>query len=987
MSSVPVLGATYLAIRITMFGGLAVHRNGTAITRFRTRKTAELLAFLAYFPRTVHTREELVELLWPGGDEALGRQNLSTSLSSLRRQLEPPGVEPESVIVSDRCSVSLRNEDLTTDVREFGALLGRARRGSDGVEAAALIEQALELYEGPLLPEMHDDWVLFERERLHEEYGLALAQLSERRRTSGDLGGAISLMRKALHAEPLVEEHYRNLSALLDESGNSEAAKQVLDDWEELLNNEFQPKARARRLAPERPRPNASSEPSPALLTAAGSERPANFHKFFGRRSEMDQIALWLRSEAEPLLTLTGPGGIGKSRLASEAIRAARATCYYIPLADLREQSQIPVELTRTVGAPPAFANSPEMLAAALKKSGRVVVFDNFEHILEGVNWLERLIASAPGLKILATSRQRLGLNAEKDMPLSPLAVPKAGESLEDLAASPAIALFVDRAQGSRPDFQITASNSESVRALCDGLEGIPLALELAAARSQVLTPGQMLAQMSERFSFLVNRRRPAAERHRTMAAALQWSFDLLRDDLKRSFAELSIFRGGWTLEATSAVLGEAHPEDFLDELVSASLVRVDDAAGEIRFSMLETIRAFGSTKLSTEDSARLLDRHAEHYLTLAERAAPGLMGPEQADWLPRLSLEQENFRAALEFASESAPELGMRLSVALAPYWDVRASSSESRKWLSEFLGKDDPFPTPLRMAALFGGGALCVLGGEFARAKEYLTECLAFARELGDPAYIANVLEALGTALTYLYLPEATSCFDEGLEIAEQLRDPVLKARMLFGRGIACLSNADFQEAHSRLESALDLAQTMGLAPLVPRTLSALGVNYNYWHRPERAEPILVEASRVAKEAGDFLMIPICDWGLAMSALQLGDIEKARRFNREHLKGLLEWGSGWGAQHYLECECRIELTLGDHPRAVTLFAAMMALRERSQMPFTEALRILYEGLDVKIEELRATGQFEEAWQLGYAMSWEQAVAFATMPDKTGFF
>lgn len=970
-----------------MFGGLAVHRNGTAITRFRTRKTAELLAFLAYYPRTIHTREELVELLWPGGDEALGRQNLSTSLSSLRRQLEPPGVEPESVIVSDRGTVSLRNEDLTTDVSEFETLLGRARRASDGVEVEALLEQALGLYQGPLLPEMHDDWVLLERERLHEENGLALTQLSERKRASGDLGAAISLMRAALHAEPLVEAHYTNLSALLDESGDAESAKRVLDEWEELVDSKFQPKVRERRLAPEKPRPISASEPTPARLTAAGSGMPASFHKFFGRQPEVDQIALWLQSESEPLLTLTGPGGIGKSRLASEAIRAARASCCYIPLADLREPSQIPVELTRTVGAPPAFANSPEMLAAALKKSVRVVVFDNFEHILEGVSWLERLIESAPGLKVLVTSRQRLGLDAEKEMPLSPLAVPDAGGSLNDLAASPAIALFVDRAQWSRPDFQITASNSESVRALCNGLEGIPLALELAAARSQVLTPAQMLAQMSERFSFLVNRRRPAAERHRTMAAALQWSFDLLRDDLKRFFAELSIFRGGWTLEAASAVLAEAHPEDFLEELASASLVKTEDEAAEMRFSMLETIRAFGRLKLSAEDSARLRRRHAEHYLTLAELAAPHLMGPEQMNWLPRLSLEQENFRTALEFASESEPELGMRLSVALAPYWDVRASSSESRKWLSEFLGKDDPFPTPLRMAALFGGGTLCVLGGEYARAKEYLTECLAFARELSDPAYIANVLEALGTALTYLHLPESTSCFDEGIEIAEQLQDPFLKARMLFGRGIACLANADFPEAHAMLESALDLAQTMELAPLMPRILTALGVNYNYWHRPERAEPILVEASKMAKEAGDFLMIPICDWGLAMSALQLGDIEGARRFNREHLNGLLQWGSGWGAQHYLECECRIELTVGDHPRAVTLFAAMIALRERSQMPFTQALRILYEGLDVQIEELRATGLYEEAWHRGYAMRWEQAVAFATASDRASFF
>lgn len=962
-----------------MFGGLAFRGSGTAITRFRTKKTAELLAFLAYHPRTNHTREALVELLWPNGDSSLGRQNLSTALSSLRRQLEPPGTEPESVLVADRANVSLRSEALETDVRDFEAHLNRAGKLHDDASKIGEIESAIEIYRGPLLPDLHEEWIVFERERLHEEYCGALTRLSRWWRSLGRLDTAISLARKALAAEPLFDEHYKSLVELLEESGDHRSAIRVRKEWEHLARGNFQRIVRERPLAPEPPRDRERTEPAPAQPQADGSYPPASFTRFLGRAEETQFIIEWTGAEGEPLLTLTGPGGIGKSRLAAEAIRAAQASCCYIPLADLREPSQIPVEITRALGAPPAFANSVEMLAASLKSSGRLLLLDNFEHIFEASTWLERLLASAPGLKVLVTSRQRLGLDAEKEMQLSPLAVPEAGERLEALAASPSIALFVDRARRSRPDFQITSGNSESVRALCAGLEGIPLAIELAAARSQVFTPAQMLAQMSERFSFLVSRRRLAAERHRTMEAALQWSYDLLREDLKPVFAELSIFRGGWTLEAARAVLGEARPEDVLEELVSASLVGTEDAAGEMRFSMLETIRAFGRMKLSAEDLGVRRMRHAEHYLTLAEGAAPHLMGPERADWLPRLSLEQENFRTALEFASESAPELGMRLSVALAPYWDVRASSSESRKWLSEFLGKDDPFPTPLRMAALFGGGALCVLGGEFARAKEYLTECLAFARELGDPAYVASVLEALGTALTYLNLPEATSCFDEGLGIAGLLQDPVLKARMLFGRGIACLANADFQEANAMLESALDLAQTMGLAPLLPRILAALGVNYNYWHQPGRAETILVEASNVAKEAGDFLMIPICDWGLAMSALQQGNIERARKFNQEHLNGLLQWGSGWGAQHYLECECRIELTVGDLPRAVTLFAAMMALRERSQMPFTKALRILYEGLDVQIEELRATGLYDEAWNRGYAMNWEQAVAFST--------
>ncbi|MCC7434194.1 MAG: winged helix-turn-helix domain-containing protein [Methanoregulaceae archaeon] len=968
-----------MAFRIEMFGGLAYLANDATVSRFRTKKTAALLAYLAYHPRTVHTREELVELLWPESDINLGRQNLSTALSSLRRQLEPPGMERDHVLLTDRESVALRAEALETDVQNFeSALKCASKHVADGLKVE-LLESAIELYRGPLLPHLHDDWIIFERERLHEDYCAALRRLSQLRRGSGDLDRAISLARKAIEAEPLLKDHYAHLALLLQEAGDMKAADRVRRDWEQVVQGKFDRKPRETALTPKSKPVRAPIELAPM---PPPTDVPVSYTRFFGREAELRRIVGWIQTPGAPMLTLTGPGGIGKSRLASESLRTARAACCYIPLADLRDPTQIPVELARALGVPPAYAQSPDMLGSALRRSGKVLFMDNFEHIREGAVWLEKLLLAAPDIKVLITSQHCLGLDAESEMPIAPLSVPDPGEGLESLAACPSIALFVDRAQRSRPDFQITRGNAEAVRALCDGLEGIPLAIELAAARAQVLTPAQMQAQLSDRFSFLVNRKRPATERHRTMEAALQWSYDLLREDLQRAFVGLCVFRGGWSLEAAAAVLNGARVADTLEELVAASLVNAGGTEGGIRFSMLETVRAFGELRLPAEERGVHALRHVEHYVALAESAAPHLMSPAAAEWLPRLSLEQENFRAALEFSSDELPELGMRLSVALAPYWNVRANASESRKWLAEFLGRDDPFPTPLRMAALFGGGTLCVLDGEFARAEEYLTECLAFARDLGDEPFIASVLEALGTAWTYLGLPRSVACFDEALHIADRLNDPFLKARLLLGRGIACLSVPDFASANEMYEQAHEIATSAGLAPLLPRILTAWGVNYNYWHRPEEAEAMLIEASKVARESGDFLMIPICDWGRAIAAHAMGDLKTARRFNADHLNGLMTWGIGWGAQHYLECESRIELTEGNVARAATLFAAMMALRERSQMPFIEALSILYRGLDGQIEELRHQPEFAADWQLGKSMNWEQAVAFATSKD-----
>ncbi|HLV80456.1 MAG TPA: AAA family ATPase, partial [Chthonomonadaceae bacterium] len=451
--------------RIELLGGLCLRQGDRVITRFSTQKTANLLAYLAYFRHQCHPREVLIEMLWPDCDPDAGRNRLSTALWSLRRLLEPPGVPAGTVLQTTHFDVGLNASAVTTDVTDFLAAFRNAARSKTPSERRQHLLRAVELYQSELLPGFYEDWALTAQRRLADLY----------------------------------EQAKRFLTA------NS----QQVDALETIASSLPSTDTDSDRLPP--------------------ASLPAAFTRFFGREEELARLQEMLsplsRLSSRPrLVTVTGTGGIGKTRLVLEAARrlhqAYAGALWFVSLADISDPRWIGNALIEALHLPRTGNREPlEQVTAFLKErsASTLLILDNFEQLVEGgAKIVQSLLEQAPALMCLVTSRRLLRLSSEREFALLPLPVPHREDQSERLSLYESVRLFIDRAQTVRPNFQVTNKNAPAVAALCYALEGIPLALELAAARAQVLTPEQMLAQMRRRFAFLVSKQRDVVERHQS---------------------------------------------------------------------------------------------------------------------------------------------------------------------------------------------------------------------------------------------------------------------------------------------------------------------------------------------------------------------------------------------------------------------------------------------------------------------------------------
>lgn len=537
-----------------MLGGLALERAGhDPITRFRSRKTAALLAYLALYPRQ-HTRETLIELLWPDTAFAQGQQSLRSALTSLRHQLEPPGVRPGTVLESGRLHVALRRDAFTTDAAAFWT---QAQQGNR--------EAACALYKGPLLPGLYDDWAVLESERYTQLY----------EKLQGGYG--------ALGVASVPEKN--------KDSPVSESSATFV---------------------------------SPSVLEPTRTGVPLLLDRFFGRDEELARL-LTLPAEKGGLTTLLGAGGVGKTRLAVEAARRWPGPVWFVSLADCANPEDAPEHIALAMGLDGA-RSSLEAIGERLREAaGCLLVLDNLEQI-SGTR-LSLLVTSlrraAPRARFLATSRHRLVVSGEQIVSVVPLAAPEtvldAGpETLHQLAQSPGVALFVDRAQSCRGDFQLTARNAASVSSLVRLLNGVPLALELAASWIGVFTPAQIEERLCATYGWLVARH-PKAEktgRHRSLWAVASWSYDLLSPELRCLFRRLAVFGNGATTEAIAAVCELPEVEEALARLMERSLVRLAADTSEARFVLPEALREFAQERAAIEDDFPAVQTRHQVYFT-----------------------------------------------------------------------------------------------------------------------------------------------------------------------------------------------------------------------------------------------------------------------------------------------------------------------------------------------------------------------------------
>src|SRR5215204_2595194 len=562
---------------------------------------------------------------------------------------------------------------------------------------------------------------------------------------------------------------------------------------------------------------------------------PLQHTLLIGREREVEEVCARLRSPEVRLLTLTGPGGTGKTRVglqaAVELLEGFEDGVFFVALAAIAEPALVAPTVVRAIGLTESGAQPPEeLLKGFLRDRQTLLLLDNFEQVLESAPLLDGLLSAAPNLKILATSRTPLRLYGEHEFPVPPLSLPDPGSlpPVEHLARYGAVRLFVDRARAVRPDFSVTEENASAVVEICARLDGLPLAIELAAARIKLLPPQAMLSRLGNRLKLLTGGARNLPQRQRTLRGAIEWSYGLLDEGEKILFGRLAVFSGGSTLEAVEAVCDARGdlPVDVLDgasSLLDNSLLRQEqEAEGEPRFVMLETIRDAEATRRA----------HAEYFLAVAEEAEPMLWGADDAAWLHRLEQEHDNMRAALSWAIErEEAELALRLGGALRWFWYMEGYYGEGRRWLEAALGKDWGAAAEARARALEGVGWLASGQGDLDRAQAAAEEGLKLTTEagLGD-VVAADFQNVLGEAVVrqrgdYEW---AAELLEESLAFHREARDIRGIAWSMGNLANVSSDRGNYEQAKELYEEGLALSRELAGAELLGAHLISLGYEY---------------------------------------------------------------------------------------------------------------------------------------------------------------
>ncbi len=564
---------------------------------------------------------------------------------------------------------------------------------------------------------------------------------------------------------------------------------------------------------------------------------PAPLTSFVGRAREIAAVADLLHREDVRLVALTGPGGVGKTRLA-QRVAAELADNFadgaaWVDLAPLADPNLVAPTVAQALGVREAGDRSLyERLADALRDRALLLVLDNFERVVDAAPLVARLLAGCPRLKVLATSRVHLRVSGERLVPVGPLALPEPARPapLPELAATEAVALFVERAQAARPDFALTTGNAAAVAEICRQLDGRPLAIELAAARVAVLPPAALLARLERRLPLLTGGPRDSPARLRSMRDAIGWSHDLLSQDEQALFRRLAVFVGGFTLEAAEAVAADEGIDvlEGVSSLVAKSLVRDEEGSGgEPRYLMLETVREFGLERLAERgEEPAIRAAHAAFFLALAEAAEPRLMGPDEATWLDRLATELPNTRAALAWTLEhEAAETALRLATNLFWFWYSRGDRREGERWLGAALARGSGGTTARADALIAAALVATVL--DCAAAVELAEEGLAVSRACGYAAGSARALLCLGIAAEWAGdFDRAVGLEEEALALLRDLDDPFRTALVLVNLADANLWRGDLAPAQAHAAEGLALARSTGNEYAVALALGPVAV-----------------------------------------------------------------------------------------------------------------------------------------------------------------
>ena len=686
----------------------------------------------------------------------------------------------------------------------------------------------------------------------------------------------------------------------------------------------------------------------PPLKTISNTNLPRPASSFVGREAERDEILARIESGTR-LVTLTGPGGTGKTRLALEAAMSLvpefKAGVFWVGLAALRDPELVTETIAQTLGA-------KDGLAEHIAERELLLLLDNLEQVIDATPALSSLLQSCPNLTLLATSRELLRISGEVEYPVPPLAEPEA------------VSLLCERS-GLQP--------SEEIAELCARLDNLPLAVELAAARAKALSPRQILDRLSQRLDLLKSGR-DSDPRQQTLRATIEWSYDLLAPEEQQLFARLSVFAGGCTLEAAEEVADA--DVDTLQSLVEKSLLRFTTE----RYWMLETIREYAGGRLAKSGEAMLAQQHVRHFLELAEMAEPELWAQHTEVWLPRLDPEEANFRAALgsSIRREEA-EIAVRLAGSLYPFWEIRARHGEARTWLDQALALDGAVPPNCRVKALVAAARATSWASDWLTAIPLLEEAAELARKLNDVEGVGRCLGFIGHARLYTGdSAGATAALNEGVELARGAGDPRSLARALYNGAWAAIEERDFDRAREMFEEAARLFRAEGMKPGLALSLMRLGYSEALAGDFKQAARRLNESVVLFDELGGTTWTPVAHRYLGLLALLRGKIDEAGSLLRTSLMEGREQAPQYDLPHWIEELAAVAAAKGDAVRAATLWGATDALFERFGLATLEENRQVRALFREEVGGSTETDLQAEAWAVGHVMTLQQAIAYA---------
>ena len=966
-----------LSLRVHLLGGFRVELAGRDVagSAWRLRKARTIVKLLALAPGRRLGQEEISDLLWPELDPEAALNNFHRTLHAARAALGGG----TALLRLEQGVLSLpAGDDVWIDVEAFEVTATVARLSG----SIAACHDALALTTGELLPEdRYEDWTSNRRESLRASELSLRVHLAGLHEADGDSVAAESVFRQALAIDPLLEDAVRGLMRALARSGRTHQALREYQSFADALATELdaEPDEPTRHLRTEIETTAFRDNIVPRLSQFALAPLPEETTTLIGREREIAELGELLTQTR--LLTLTGPGGVGKTRLAlrvaanaastyrdgvayirlDQAIRASHVTAAIAAVFGVREDTGLPLR---------------DALHDRLERAELLLVLDNFEHVLDAAPLVASLLRACSRLTVLTTSREPLRLSAEREYEVRPLNAVDAADA--------AVALFVERARAVRPGFELASTDAEAVAELCRRIDGLPLAIELAAARIRLLTPQAMLDRLSDRLDLLTGGARDLPVRQQTLRAAIDWSYDLLDPAEQALLRRLSVVSGGCTLETAEALhvaLGGDGEQglDLAASLVERSLLRQEEDAGQPRLTMLETIRAYGLEQLRTDAEEPAARRaHAIWFTRLAEAAAADASGPAQLARLRQIDAEHANLRAALDWSVANDPPLALRLAGVLWRYWYARGFLSEGRQRLGVVLALDGGEPAD-RARTLHGAGVLTQAQGDYEQATRLLEDGLALARSSGERLTVALSLNHLGVvARDRGEYATAIRQIEESLALFQELGDDWGVALSLNNLGVVAQRQRNHPRAAELLEDSLRRFRTTGDRWGAAIPLNNLGQVALERGDLDLATSALSETLTLYRELGDTRHIAITLTKLALVAEARDDATEAGRLCRESLLLRRDLGDKDGTITAIERLAGVAALAGNARQAVRLLGASSAHRKAIGAPLSPDEGHYIDRVRERASAMLDPLDHEHAWSAGRLMSLEQAVEAA---------